>query len=254
LSALKRDAVDWNALDVESYFEFARARGATRLVITGGGEPLLRGDDVCSLVRRGRPFFNEIACFTNGTYLAAERARELSSAGLSYLCYSRHHYDDERCRELMGNGTPTLDAFFRAVGKIKVRATCVMARGYVDSEREISEYVNRLSDYGVGEFTFKHTYVAYEQSVFGNSSQNSWARDHKIEFDPFAGQGRVVSLLPWGPAIRNIRGRQICYYYEPTPTWEKENRLCRSSNLMSDGKVFASLEDQSSLLCQLKSC
>jgi cyclic pyranopterin phosphate synthase len=154
----------------------------------------------------------------------------------------------------MGPTAPTLDTFFQAVGELKVRATCVMARGHVDTVHEVDAYIERLSSYGVCEFTFKHTYVAYERSVFGSSSENGWARDHQIEFDPFAGRGCIVSRLPWGPAIRKIAGRQVCYYYEPTPAWEKENHLCRSSNLMSDGKVYASLEDQSSLLFQLKSC
>src|SRR5215470_4018820 len=67
ISSLAGDRVQWSRLDVESYYAFARERGATRLVITGGGEPLLRADDVVDLVARGQPFFSEIACFTNGT-------------------------------------------------------------------------------------------------------------------------------------------------------------------------------------------
>jgi cyclic pyranopterin phosphate synthase len=253
LSALERETLDWNAIPLEAYFRFARKRGATRLVITGGGEPLLRAGDVCSLVRCGRAYFDEIACFTNGTYMTRDLARKLSSAGLSYVCYSRHDYDDDRCRALMGPTAPTLDAFFQAASELNVRATCVMARGHVDTVREVDAYIEQLSSYGVCEFTFKHTYVAYERSVFGSSLENRWARDHKIEFDPFAGQGCIVSRLPWGPVIRRIGDRQVCYYYEPTPAWEKENRLCRSTNLMSDGTVYASLEDQSSLLFRLKS-
>src|SRR6185503_9026749 len=98
------DAVAWSRLDVESYYELARTRGATRLVVTGGGETLLPLEDVLQLVRRGRPFFSEIACFTNGAYLTREAAERLANAGLTYLCYSRHHDDDTRCRELMGAG------------------------------------------------------------------------------------------------------------------------------------------------------
>src|SRR5881398_2880608 len=62
VSALKHERVDWRKLDVASYYRFARERGATRLVITGGGEPLLRPDDVVYLVGLGRRFFTEIAC------------------------------------------------------------------------------------------------------------------------------------------------------------------------------------------------
>ena len=253
ISTLRQDRFDWESADVEAYYDFARERGATRLVVTGGGEPLLRADDVVQLVDRARRNFAEITCFTNGTYLTPELARRLGEAGLSYLCYSRHHEDDDRCRELMGPTTPDLDAFFRASAGLKVRATCVMARGYVDTRTAVERYMSALSRFGVREFTFKHTYVAYEGSVFGRSRQNEWAAANRVNEDPFDGRGTVVARLPWGPSIRRLEDFQVCYYFEPDPSWEKEHRLCRSINLMSDGWAFASLEDHRSRLFRLSS-
>jgi pyruvate-formate lyase-activating enzyme len=251
ISTLRQDRVDWELADVESYYAFARERGATRLVITGGGEPLLRSEDVVRLVERGRRFFSEIACFTNGTYLTPELAGRLAAAGLSYLCYSRHHDDDTRCRELMGPTAPTLETFFRSAAGLKVRATCVMARGFVDSPAAVDRYLETLARFGVHEFTFKHTYVAYEGSVFRASRQNDWAAENRVSDDPFEERGEVVARLPWGPSIRRLGDFQVCYYYEPDPAWEKENRLCRSINLMSDGSAYASLEDHRSRLFRL---
>jgi pyruvate-formate lyase-activating enzyme len=253
ISSLARERVGWSDLDVEHYYTFARRRGATRLVITGGGEPLLRPDDVVDLIARGRKFFSEIACFTNGTYLTASLARRMKDAGLSYLCYSRHHDDDEVCRSLMGAKAPTLDEFCANAEGLKIRATCVMARGFVDSAEAVHRYIARLSRFGVTEFTFKHTYVAYKESVFAGAAENDWARQHQIQCDPFADQGRVIAELPWGPVIRRIGPHQVCFYFEPPPSWEKEHQLCRSANLLSDGTVYASLEDHQSLLFQLKS-
>ncbi len=252
VSSLRSDAaVDWNRMNIESYYEFAKERGATRLVITGGGEPLLRPNDVISLIRRGRSFFDEIACFTNGSRLTRELSHQLQDAGLSYLCYSRHHHDDQRCRELMGDQAPGLNEFIAAAGSIRIRATCVMTRGWIDTLTLVDEYIDTLSRYGVREFTFKHTYVAYPQSVFGKSDANAWSRIHQVEFDPFRGRGEVVAQLPWGPQVRQIGSNQVCYYFEPTPNWELENQLCRSSNLLSDGTVYGSLEDSRSQLFQL---
>ena len=82
-----------------------------------------------------RRFFDEIACFTNGTFLTRELARRLRDAGLSYLCYSRHAADDEDNRLLMGAGAPRLADLVAPAGTLQVRATCVMARGYVDECR-----------------------------------------------------------------------------------------------------------------------
>ena len=253
ISTLSAERADWSMMDVESYYAFAAARGATRLVITGGGEPLLLPDATVSLVKRGQRWFSEIALFTNGTFLTPELARKLAAAGLSYVCYSRHHDDDAACRQLMGVGAPTLVDFFAAAKPLKVRATCVMTRGAIDTPAAVGRYIRKLAEFGVREFTFKHTYVAYGQSVFADSRQDRWARQHKIENDPFADEGEVVAQLPWGPQIRRLGPYQVCYYFEPSPLWEQEHQLCRSSNLLSDGSVYASLEDRRSLLFQLSS-
>ncbi len=256
VSALRHDRQEWGRLDLMSYYRFARERGATRLVITGGGEPLLKPDLAVMLVEAGREYFNEIALFTNGTYLTVDLAARLHDAGLSYVCYSRHATDDETNRMLMGRSAPSLADFFESTtrGKLKVRATCVMARGFVDSRQAVWRHIETLRRYGVIEFTFKHTYVAYERSVFQGSEEDLWSRSHQVEFDPFEGEGEVVGTLPWGPAIRRLHGVQVCYYHEPTPRWEQQHRLCRSSNLLSDGSVYASLEDRSSLLYRLSAC
>jgi cyclic pyranopterin phosphate synthase len=254
ISALAHERTDWRRLDVAGYYAFARERGASRLVITGGGEPLLRPTDVLYLVALGRRYFDEIACFTNGTYLTSDLAERLHDVGLSYLCYSRHAADDDANERLMGRGAPRLADFLAAAGPLRARATCVMARGFVDSVERVWEYIERLRGLGVSEFTFKHTYVAYETSLFGGSEENAWARQHQVEFDPFGDAGEEVAQLPWGPCVRQLRGVQVCYYREPTPSWELANRTCRSSNLLSDGTVYASLEDQRSLLYRLTPC
>ncbi|MGO9467736.1 MAG: radical SAM protein [Isosphaeraceae bacterium] len=251
VSALRHDTAHWRQLDLERYFEFARERGASRLVITGGGEPLLRVDAVLDIIRRGKPFFEEIACFTNGSLLTRGLAQTLAVSGLSYLCFSRHHFDEVLNRSLMGIAAPSLGGFFDAAGGLTVRATCVMTRGHIDSQQLVTRYIERLAEFGVRQFTFKHTYVAYKRSVFAASAEDRWAAEHRVTFNPFEGRGEIIGQLPWGPAVRRIGEFQVCYYREPTPAWEKEHKTCRSLNLLSDGTVFASLEDQSSRLFRL---
>lgn len=248
VSALRGERVAWDEVLLDEYFRDAKARGATRLVITGGGEPLLRPEVVVELVARGRGFFDEVACFTNGTRLDAGLAARLADAGLSYLCWSRHAADDARNRALMGEGAPDAATFLEAAQGLKVRATCVMVKGEVEDADGAWRYIEALRPLGVREFTFKHTYVAYERSVFAGSAQDSWARAHQVELDPFVGQGEVLGRLPWGPEIRAIRGVQVCWYREPTPAWELEAGIGRSLNLLSDGSVYGSLEDRGSLL------
>ena len=218
ISALRHDRLDWEAADLEAYYAFAASAGRLGWSSPVAASPCSEPTTSSGSIERGRPFFPEIACFTNGTYPdAASSPTGSESAGLSYLCYSRHHDDDARCRELMGPTAPTLEAFFDAAAGLKVRATCVMARGYIDSPAAVERYQQTLSRFGVREFTFKHTYVAYEGSVFGGSRQDHWAAENRVDVDPFVGRGEVIARLPWGPVIRRIGDFQVCYYYEPAP-------------------------------------
>lgn len=248
LSALERPATAWSDDALRGYYARARSRGATRLVVTGGGEPLLLPERVLQALRVGGEFFQERALFTNGSRLDADLARALRAEGLSYVCWSRHHDDDARNRALMGDGAPTADAVLAAVGDLPVRATCVMAKGFVETREDALRYIRTLRARGVREFTFKHTYVAWARSLFRGSPQDDWARAHRVAEDPFAGEGERVGRLPWGPEVRRFEGVQACFYWEPNPEWELANRLCRSINLMSDGAVYASLEDARSRL------
>ena len=91
--------------------------------------------------------------------------------------------------------------------------------------------------------------VEHDSRALEERSQDAELRGGQI--DPFAGRGHVVARLPWGPAIRKIGRHQVCFYFEPHPMWEKEHQLCRSVNLLSDGSVYASLEDHRSLLWRL---
>ena len=67
--------------------------------------------------------------------------------------------------------TPVVKNSFTAPAGRKIRATCVMARGFIDSRAEVLRYIDALALRGVREFTFKHTYVAYPRSVFAGSPE-----------------------------------------------------------------------------------
>jgi hypothetical protein len=253
ISALEGARTAWPDIELRAYFRWAAAAGATRMVVTGGGEPLLRPDECVRCVRLAAETFDEIALFSNGARLTAPVADDLVAAGLSYLCWSRHAIADVDNRQIMGPAAPNADTVLAVAerARLPVRATCVMSTAGVANAEQAWAYIAALSATGVREFTFKHTYVASRRSVFASSPANQWCGEHRVDMDPFAGTGDVVGSLPWGPKIRRIGEVQVCHYYEPTPEWELRHRLARSSNLLSDGRVYASLEDQASLLYRL---
>jgi cyclic pyranopterin phosphate synthase len=253
VSTLEADVAPWSEADLRAHYRWSAGRGATRLVVTGGGEPLLRPAESVRAIRIGAEVFDEIALFTNGARLDSTLAGELRSAGLSYLCWSRHEITDADNRTIMGPAAPDGAAVLEAADSagLPVRATCVMSTAGIHDGAGVWRYIDAFRDRGVSQFTFKHTYVARERSVFTSSPANAWSRDHQIDADPFGDDGEVIATLPWGPTIRRFGEVQACHYFEPTPQWELQHRLARSSNLLSDGSVYASLEDQSSLLHRL---
>jgi cyclic pyranopterin phosphate synthase len=250
VSALEHEPGAWRADDLVAYYEWAAARGATRLVVTGGGEPLLRPDVCVAAIALGRRTYAEIALFTNGARLSPALAGALVDGGLSYVCWSRHAVDDDGNRALMGAAAPDAGAVLDAAAAagLPVRATCVMNSAGVADAAAVWRYIDAFRARGVRQFTFKHTYVAGPRSVFAGSAANRWSRAHAVQADPFAGTGEVVATLPWGPVIRRIEEVQVCHYFEPTPAWELANGIARSANLLSDGTVYASLEDHTSRL------
>ncbi|KZS60644.1 hypothetical protein A4G26_11445 [Mycobacterium kansasii] len=253
ISALEAAPARWSDEELRSYFRWSASRGASRMVVTGGGEPLLRPDECVRAIRLAADVFDEIALFTNGARLSSPVAAELRAAGLTYLCWSRHAVGDAENRAIMGDAAPTAEAVLavaQGVG-LPVRATCVMSTAGVADPDQVWAYIGAFTALGVAEFTFKHTYVASARSLLSSSDANQWCREHRIHADPFAGRGHVVGGLPWGPTIRRIGKVQVCHYYEPTPEWELRHRLARSSNLLADGRVYASLEDRASLLYRL---
>lgn len=253
VSALASEPAPWADDTLRAHYRWAAARGATRLVVTGGGEPLLRPEVCLRALRVGSEVFAETALFTSGTTLTADLAVALADAGLTYLCWSRHAVDDEANRALMGPAAPDADVVLDACATagLPIRATCVMSTAGVADASDAARYLDAMARRGVRQLTFKHTYVAHDRSVFASSPANRWARAHQVEADPLAGWGEVVSRLPWGPAIRRLGEVQACHYWEPTPDWELAHGLARSSNLLSDGSVYASLEDDTSLLGSL---
>jgi len=66
ISTLRHDSLNWQKVDIRRYYEFARERGAERLVITGGGEPKVAtmsrfeifGEDLTKAGQIFKPFTN----------------------------------------------------------------------------------------------------------------------------------------------------------------------------------------------------
>ena len=250
----------------------AKARGAQRAVITGGGEPtMLPFPKLLALVRQCSVFDN-VCLITNGYSLAqldeTERIAALCSldaAGLTVLSVSRHAVSDEDNARIM-----YLDTKSSVVAKswtashsagmlrrlTRMRWVCVLQRGGVDSQTSLSAYLDFVADSGVPEICFKELYVSTSaESLYHDAASNKWALENQvplslvISFCDNNGFSKI-SELPWGaPVFEGLwRGKsiRIAAYTEPSVFWERSHGLCRSWNVMADKSVLASLEDKNS--------
>jgi MoaA/NifB/PqqE/SkfB family radical SAM enzyme len=258
--------IDWRRID--EILAAAQARGASRAVITGGGEPtLVPAADLVRMVGACAARFATVVLISNGFKWGrmdepsrAEALRQLADAGLTVLSLSRHHHDDAANTTLMGldTGSERVAATWSRMHdtRLRLRWVCVLQRGGVEDRGSLARYLDWAAATGVGELCFKELYVSTSiESEYHDHAANLWSAAHQVPLSlliQFAqAQGwPVEATLPWGAPVFagrwNGRPLKIAAYTEPSVLWELTNGLCRSWNLMADGRCLASLEDHRS--------
>ncbi len=269
----KQERIDWAG--VRGWLGLAKARGAQRAVVTGGGEPtLLPFSDVTRLIEVCRSEFQSVTLITNGVKLASLAAEDaaahlgaLDAAGLDVLAVSRHHPDEERNAKLMNleTHTPRLlnAARDRAGARLRVRLICVLQKGGIDSVAGVDTYVKWAAASGVSEVCFKELYVSTtEESVYHSRAANAWSLAHQVPLSHVLTWARENGWerekeLPWGAPVfvGTAAGRvvRVAAYTEPSLFWERTRGTARSWNIMADGACFASLEDRKSRIAGARS-
>ena len=266
----EQDQMRLDATRVHQIAGIARARGAERFVITGGGEPgLIRHEALCDLIATGAKTIGKAVLITNAHHLMRrsedERIQILADyndAGLRVLAISRHHHDDGRSKHIMNLDTDVAAvATTWASGRARwpelcLRLTCVLQRGGVDDLAEMEAYVTWAAALGIRDICFKELYVSTSiESVYHRHASNKWSHANQVPLSLVltlaARHGlHQIGQLPWGSPVFagewNGRPIQIAAYTEPSLLWERTNGIARSWNLMSDGRCLASLEDRAS--------
>jgi hypothetical protein len=255
---------------IRQFATAASARGAERFVLTGGGEPgLVRHELLREFIATGHNTIGKTVLITNGHHLAhrdplvlATMLEDYASAGLSVLAVSRHHHDDDSSERLMSLRTRVAAiAHAWRDGRarwpaLRLRFTCVLQRGAVDSMTALESYVDWATVLGVPELCFKELYVSTSvESVYHRHTTNTWSYANQVPLAlvlEFAARHGFVETarLPWGSPIFSgeWHGRplQFAAYTEPSLFWERTYGIARSWNMMSDGRCLASLEDRAS--------
>lgn len=257
-----------NWTEVKAWLNCARARGAERAVITGGGEPtLLPKASLQTLIRTCGDAFDKVVLITNGYALTANTDPEaalsgLCDAGLNVLAISRHHYDAGRNKEIMRLDTQTetlLGAWQNQRSRypeLRLRLICVLQKDGVADEEALDAYLTWAVKHGVEEVCFKELYVSTSiESVYHDRAANEWSRGNQVSLSlvtGFAEKHRFAleDRLPWGAPIYRgeWHGRPLRFaaYTEPSLIWERTHGIARSWNVMADERCYVSLEDRAS--------
>lgn len=258
-------------IDIDSlrpYYEKARELGVNRSVITGGGEPsLVKKEKLYGYIRFMKEYVDKVIMISNGQVYTKgsdeetiNHLKELESNGLDILCISRHGYDNSLNSKLMYLDTNT-EQILRVqseIDKLKIRLICVLQKLGVEDEFSLIKYLDFASEYKVKEICFKELYVSTsKESVFFDLEGNNYCRRNQV---PLAmvityletNGAKKVSELPWGSPVYEYvhKGHliKIACYTEPSVFWEQTNKVCRSWNILSDGRCFGSLEVVDSLI------
>ena len=248
----------------------AKQRGATRAVITGGGEPgMLEPEQLENLIRLLSTEFHKTVLITNGFKWSSleegeriESLLRLDAAGLKVLAISRHHHDADANAAIMrlNTGSELIAQTWRdnrdRFQHLRLRWICVLQQGGVADDDSLQAYIDWAAESGVEEVCFKELYVSTSsESEYHDHKANRWSYANQVPLSlvpAFADEAgwSESSRLPWGaPIFRGERKgipMQVAAYTEPSLFWERHHRQCRSWNLMADGRWLASLEDRNS--------
>lgn len=260
--------IDWQR--IAEVLQQAQMRGAKRAVITGGGEPsLLKDGDLHCLIRQASAVFSKVVFISNGykwgrlsPEVRANALRRLDDAGLTVLAISRHHFDSAQNSALMHLATrseevaKTWSMLRSGLSRLKLRWICVLQRGGIENRDLLEQYLDWAVENGIEEICFKELYVSTSvESEYYDRAANEWSIRNQVplrlvtDLASVAGW-QLAEKLPWGaPVFTGIwRGRpvRVVAYTEPSLFWELSNGICRSWNLMADGRCLASLEDRRS--------
>ncbi len=117
-----------------------------------GGEPafdLNILDIVYGTIKATHPYV-ELTINTNGFNMD----KVFENFYFEYYALSRHHYSDDKNKEIFGASVPSFDEIKKYSDRDNIHLRCNLIKGYIDSKEEIITYIEKFSDIGIIDFGF----------------------------------------------------------------------------------------------------
>jgi len=232
----------YNTRNLEKICQFSAMNGVSTALITGKGEPTMSKDllPICAELNKYFPF---IELQTNGYLLTEDMLACLYEVGLSTVIISMVHYDDDHNNTIYGFKKPLdLKKTIKMIHEagLSVRLSCIMVKGYVDSEDEFNNLIKFCKDNNVEQLTIRPVEVpkvAMDRDVY------DWTVNHKVNGDDLDdihnildACGTIVMNLAHGAKVYDYLGQNVCI--TNCLTLDTDDEKIRQLIIYPDGHVF----------------
>jgi molybdenum cofactor biosynthesis enzyme MoaA len=231
----------------------ASKAGVLTILLTGKGEPTLYPDLISAYlqhIRESGEKFPFIELQTNGIRMATKDMLdyfmvEWYEKGLTTICLSMVHYDNERNAEIYQphrKGDP-MD-LVKLITKLhqfgfSVRLSCMLVKGYVDTVDELKKLLDFCRDNKVEQLTVRPIAAPdHTEDV----KIADWVRVHTVPGIPLDAMaqyvhtnGDAVLELPHGATVYDINGQNLCW--ANCITTNKSLEEMRQIIFFPDGKI-----------------
>ena len=159
-----------------------------------------------------KPYETDIVMHTNG-YQLKKLSPQFFKKVLTTICISRHHYDDEKNKEIFGT-----DDFIKYddlkgliekyQGPLKFQMRCNMITGYIDSKEEIKKYLEHIKDLNINCSWDRHG--GGHCGFVGLMPMNKYCRDHLINYKDIVSENDPEIIMKKTYNKKDLSGEEMC--------------------------------------------
>ena len=225
---LKEPEVNWRNFEVAC--RFAKQNGVTTAMFTGKGEPTLFPRQITKfLYAMAKHEFPLIELQTNGIMVAQRWEEYVSHLSdwykrwMTTIAISIVHYDPEKNRQIYLPykkeyiDLPLLINKLHVLG-FSVRLTCIGAKGFINSPRELQELIIFAKKNHVEQLTFTPVNKPDDTDII-NREAWEWAKEHHLTDELpeiikyLERDGHHLLTLSHGARVYEMHGQNICLNY-----------------------------------------
>ncbi|MBU1199871.1 MAG: radical SAM protein [Nanoarchaeota archaeon] len=204
----------------------AKEKGATTVIITGKGEPVLFPEQITKYLDALEGFnFPFIELQTNGILLHEQKEKYMSylyewyDKGMTTIIISIAHYEAEKNRQIL---VPHKKQYIDLVELIdmlheigfSVRLACMMVKGYVDCKEEIEKLIKFSKENMVEQLSIRNISKpekSINKEIYDWTINNSLSKEQLEEITNYIKEkGALLLEFNYGGSVYDVDGQNVC--------------------------------------------